>query len=123
SLQLSSTLFPYTTLFRSFFSSLFEDVGDSEEGRLTVQSVKDRFDQEKIDISFYQRADLLEISLTQLIERNGAKSWIVYVRRDGSRDRQGADRSAHEAASARLFCNTVGYATRDVRGRHVHFTD
>ncbi len=57
-----------------------QSFGDGEERSLAVERVEDRFDDEKIDTAFEQRLRLIEISLSELIERDRAKCRIVYIR-------------------------------------------
>src|ERR1700737_136110 len=63
---------------RLFF--VFEKFGDSEPRSFGVERVEDRLDNQKIDISYDECADLIEVGLTQLIECDRAKSGIIYVR-------------------------------------------
>src|SRR5438477_358880 len=108
---------------RKFFPLLFEDVRDRKEGRLTVQRVEDCFDQEKVDTSFDERTDLIEIRLAQLIECDGAKTGIIQIGRNGCGHGEGTDRSADEPAFARLLGCSICRVPRNRRGCQIHFAN
>ena len=62
-----------------FLSGFFKNFRNGEERRLCIQRVEDGFNQQKIDTSFDQGFCLVEITLFELIERDGAESGIVYI--------------------------------------------
>src|ERR1700730_12657006 len=73
---------------RKVLSGLLENLRDREERRLRVERVEDCFYNQKIDASCDQRAYLIEISLSKLIERDRTKRGIVHVGRNRCCDRQ-----------------------------------
>src|SRR5437773_984656 len=73
---------------RHVASGFFKCIGDSEQRSLSVERVENGLDDEKIDTAFEQGSRLIEISLAKLIERDRAKSRIIYVRRNGTRNRK-----------------------------------
>ena len=108
---------------RELFDCSFEDVRDRKEGRLTVQRVEDCFDQEKVDTSFDQRTDLIEIRLAQLIECDGPKTGIIQIGRNGRGHGEGTDRSANEPVFARLLGCSICRVPRNRRGCQIHFAN
>src|SRR6266581_1661956 len=66
----------------------FRCIGDSEQRSLSVERVENGLDDEKIDTAFEQGFRFIEICLAKLIERDRAKSRIIYVRRNGTRNRK-----------------------------------
>src|SRR6266545_6771328 len=73
------------TLFR-------EDVLDGDDPRLGVERVEDRLEQDEIGTAVDEAADLLFISLAQLVEPDGAKRGIVHVGGDRQRPVRRPDR-------------------------------
>jgi len=61
-------------------SGFYECISNSKHRGLSVERVKNGFDDKKVDTTFEQRLGLIEVSLAQLIERDRAKCRIVYVR-------------------------------------------
>src|SRR4029077_1676260 len=88
-----------------------------------VQRVEDCFDQEKVDTSFDERTDLIEIRLAQLIECDGAKTGIIQIGRNGRSHGEGADRPADEPAFAGLLGCSVCRMPRNRRGCQIHFAN
>ena len=79
-------------------ASFGEDLLAGEDGRLGVQRVEDRFDQDEVGAAVDQAADLLAIGDAQVVEGYGAIPWIVDVRRQRRCAIGRPERARHEAA-------------------------
>src|SRR4029077_19761104 len=98
---------------RHVASGFFQCIGDSEQRSLSVERVENGLDDEKIDTAFEQGSRFIEISLAKLIERDRAKSRIIYVRRNGTRNRKRSHRSATKPPLAGFIRNAIGGLPRD----------
>src|SRR6266404_6467778 len=104
----------------NFLSDLFKDLRDGKERGFGVESVKDGFDQQKIDISFEQGLCLIEISLFELIERDGAESGVVYIWRHRRRHGKGPHGSSNKPASPCPSRNALRRPPGNFSGRQIH---
>src|SRR6266568_4504099 len=105
---------------RNFLSSLFKDLRNGKERGFGVERVEDGFDQQKIDISFEQGLCLIEISLFELIEGDGAESRIVYIWRHRHRYGKGSHRSSNKPASSCSSRNALRRPPGNFSGRQIH---
>ncbi len=76
-----------------------EDFLAGEDGRLGVQRVEDRFDQDEVGAAVDQAADLLAVGDAQFIERDRAVARIADVGRQRRRAIGGPERAGHEATA------------------------
>ena len=81
-------------------SALGEDLLAGENGRLGVQRVEDRLDQNEVGAAVDEAAYLLAIGDPQLVEVYGAKTGVVDVGRQRRGAVGGAERAGDEAAAA-----------------------
>ena len=64
-------------------SALLEELGDGKEAGFQIQRIKSGLRQEKIHSPIHQAADLIVVSLNQLVEGHGPKGRVVDVGREG----------------------------------------
>jgi hypothetical protein len=69
-----------------------------DDRRLRVQRVEDRLDEQDVDPAFRERRYLFRVRLAHHVERDGAVSGIVDLRREGQRHVERPDRARDEAA-------------------------
>ena len=97
---------------------------DAGDGRLGVQRVEDRFEQQQIDAAVDQPADLFAIRLAHLGERRGAERRVVDVRRDRERAVGRADGAGDEARLRRRPAGPrIGRFAREPRRLDVQLVD
>src|SRR5437016_1531640 len=104
----------------NFLSGLFKDLRNGKERGFGVERVENGFDQQKIDISFEQGLGLIEISLFELIKRDGAESRIVYIWRHRRRHGKGPYGSRNKPASSCLIRNALRSAAGDFSSRQIY---
>src|SRR5205823_14538906 len=68
------------------------------DGRLRVEGVEDRLDQQKVDPTLGERPDLLGVGVADLVERVRAEGRIVDPGRERERDIEWPDRAGDEPA-------------------------
>ena len=59
-----------------------ENLLDGEQGRLGVQRIEHRLDEEQVDAAFKQALERLAVGDDQFVEAHSAKARVVDVRRD-----------------------------------------
>src|SRR4051794_3351421 len=64
---------------RNLFAGFLKQLGDGRDRGLGIQGVEDGLDHKQIDTTLEQCSGLFAIRLSNLIERDGAKTRIVYV--------------------------------------------
>ena len=89
-----------------------------DEGRLRVQRVEDRLDQEQVDASLTEAANLLGVSSDDIVEGDRPVGRIVDLRGERERDVQRPDRPGDEPAAG-----LVGGLPREPRSLDVHIVD
>ena len=89
-------------------------VARGDDGRLRVQGVEDRLDEEQVDTAVAQRGHLLRVRLDHLIEGDRAIRRVLHLRRQRQRDVERADGAGDEAAVL------VGDLARDARSGEAH---
>ena len=94
-----------------------------EDGRLGVQRVEDRLDQNDLGAAVDQAAQLLAIGNAQVVEGDGAVAGIVHVGRDGRRAVGRPERAGDEAPAAVLARGDPGRLASDLRAFAVQFVD
>ena len=80
---------------------------DAGVGRLGVQRVEDRLNDDEVGAALDQRAGGLGVGIVQLVERHGAEAGVVDVGRDRCRAVGRPERSHDEAAAAVLRLGAV----------------
>ena len=71
-----------------------------DDGRLGVERIEDRLDEDDLGPAVDEPPHLLGVSVAHLVEGHGAVARIVHVRRDRERAVRRADGAGHEAAAA-----------------------
>ena len=85
---------------RQAHAALGEDLLAGENGRLGVQRVEDRLDQDEVGAAVDQAADLLGVGDLEVVEGDGAVARIVDVGRQRGRAVGGPERAGDEASPA-----------------------
>ena len=102
-------------------SQLFEQFGNGGDRRFGVERVEDRLDGEQIHTAFQQRRGLFAICFVNLIERRGAETRIVHIRRKRGGDRQRPHRSGDETLTPGLSCHLVGGGSSEACSGEIYF--
>src|SRR6185295_1122541 len=79
-----------------------QELLDRKKGRLGVEGVEDRFDQENVNAAVEQGPGLFSVSANEFIPRRAARGGVVNVGRDGGGLGGGAEGAGDEAGAARL---------------------
>ena len=81
----------------------FESLLDRDQGRLGVQRVEHRLDEEQVDATLEQALHRLAVSGDQLVEAHGAKARVVDVGRNRRGFVRRTEHARDEAGALRIF--------------------
>ena len=96
-----------------FETAPVQHLTDAEQGRLPVQRIEHRLDQEQVHAAVDQRFGLLRVRRGELVERHRAEARVVHVRRERRSTVGGPQAAGHEA---RLRKGAGGDLVRDAPG-------
>ena len=109
---------------RQLRPQLVEQVAHGDDGRLRVQRVENRLDQQEVDTTLDKPARLLDVGIAHGVERRGPERLIVDVGRDRQRPVGGADGACNVARPVgRALGPAVGGGPRETRRLTVQFRD
>ena len=93
-------------------AQFFEQFGNGRDRCFCIQGVENSFDHQQIYAALQQSGSLFAVAFSNLIERDRAKTGIVYIGRQRSRDWQWAERTADETPASCLVRDRVRRMTR-----------
>jgi hypothetical protein len=103
---------------RPLRSTTVAEILGGDEGRLAVERVEDRLDEEQVDPALDEAANLLRVGCAHVVEGDRTEGRVVDPRRERERDVERPERACDEA-SARL----VGGLPRQAGALEVHVVD